>query len=76
MSSQRPLTWREVGDLHRGDKIVFTTDFVAHCRGFEDAEAGIPDIIVPAGSTAVVDVNLLHDSANSWSPTTWLLEQS
>jgi hypothetical protein len=53
----RPLTWREARDqLRRGDKVVFTQNFVVW-------HGESADIIARNGTTAVVDMNSLPDGA-------------
>jgi hypothetical protein len=66
MSSQKPLTWREASVLRKGDKVVFTRPYIAHYREFTELQANpdIPDVIVPADSTAVVEMNLLRGSGS------------
>jgi hypothetical protein len=61
MSSQKPLTWREARDLRIGDKMVFTKPYTAHYRDVTDLQENpvIPDVTLYAGSTAVVNMNLL-----------------
>jgi hypothetical protein len=61
MSVQR-LTWREIGLLQVGERVIFSEAMNVHPSDLSEPDPHIlvPDVIVPAGATAVVRINTLR----------------